>query len=163
MLLPDVIRPGLKVVFCGTALGTKSAQAEAYYAGPGNSFWRTLFEVGLTPRILRSEEYQTLLEHDLGLTDICKTDSGSDQEVGIHAFDVPRLIAQISANKPRWIAFNGKNAARGALETEVEYGVQQGRLGGARVFVLPSTSGAARGYWDIERWRELAELAASAG
>jgi TDG/mug DNA glycosylase family protein len=38
-VLPDVLKPGLKVVFCGTAVGNKSARASAYYAGRGNQFW----------------------------------------------------------------------------------------------------------------------------
>lgn len=46
--LPDLLRPGLQVAFCGTAAGTASARAKAYYAGPGNSFWRTLFATGMT-------------------------------------------------------------------------------------------------------------------
>ncbi|MGH2957850.1 MAG: mismatch-specific DNA-glycosylase [Solirubrobacterales bacterium] len=157
-LLSDVLRPGLKVVFCGTALGTKSAQRRAYYAGPGNSFWRTLHEVGLTPRQLVPSEYRALLENGIGLTDLCKTRSGSDDDVGTEGFDVPRLIAEIEANSPPWIAFNGKNAARGALGRAVDYGIQKERLGGARAFVLPSTSGAARRYWDPGKWRELADL-----
>jgi double-stranded uracil-DNA glycosylase len=40
----------------------------------------------------------------------------------------------------------------------VEYGPQERRLGGVRAFVLPSTSGAARRYWDVARWYELARL-----
>src|ERR1700753_3045292 len=52
-VLPDVLEPGLRVVFCGTAPGTASARAGAYYAGPGNRFWVTLHEVGLTPVLLR--------------------------------------------------------------------------------------------------------------
>ena len=55
--LPDVVLPGLKVVFCGTAAGTRSAQVGAYYAGRGNKFWRTLFQVGLTPRPLDPHEF----------------------------------------------------------------------------------------------------------
>ena len=41
-VLPDILQPGLRVVFCGTAAGRASAKARAYYAGPGNSFWKTL-------------------------------------------------------------------------------------------------------------------------
>ena len=48
-VLPDVLVPGLAVVFCGSAVGAASARRRAYYAGPGNAFWRTLSEVGLTP------------------------------------------------------------------------------------------------------------------
>lgn len=46
-VLPDVLVPGLKVVFCGNAAGTVSARKGAPYAGPGNYFWRALHEVGL--------------------------------------------------------------------------------------------------------------------
>ena len=51
-ILPDLLAPGMRVVFCGTAPGTASARAGAYYAGPGNRFWATLHEVGLTPILL---------------------------------------------------------------------------------------------------------------
>lgn len=159
-LVRDIIEPGLRVVFCGTALGRKSAQVRAYYAGPGNRFWITLKETGLTPRTLDPQEFPTLLEYGIGLTDICKTRSGSDQEVGTAEFDVPRLVSLLERYEPKWIAFNGKNSARAALGRPVDYGRQPEKLGGSRVFVLPSTSGAARRYWDIEPWRELAKAVA---
>jgi len=158
MLISDVLAPGLRVVFCGTALGRRSAQVGAYYAGRGNKFWATLHEIGLTPRVLRPQEYPQLLDYGIGLTDISKTKSGSDREVGREGFDVPRLVAQLQRYSPAWIAFNGKNPARAALRRSVSYGLQGERLGGAACFVLPSTSGAASGYWDIGWWRELASL-----
>ncbi len=156
MLVPDVLRPGLRVVFCGTALGAVSARRRAYYAGPGNAFWKTLHEIGLTPRVLDPEEYPSAADYGIGLTDLCKSRSGSDEEVGQDGFDVPRLIAALERNAPGWVAFTGKNSAQAALGDAVEYGRQATRLGGARVFVLPSPSGAARRYWDVERWSELA-------
>ncbi len=75
-VLPDVLAPGLRIVFCGTAVGSASARRRAYYAGPGNSFWPTLFTVGLTPRQLRPEEYATVIEYGLGLTDLAKSIAG---------------------------------------------------------------------------------------
>jgi len=75
-------------------------------------------------------------------------------------FDVAGLEARIAAVEPASLAFNGKNAARGALGRGVDYGLQRERIGGAAVWVLPSTSGAARGYWDVEPWRELARACA---
>jgi TDG/mug DNA glycosylase family protein len=146
------------VVFCGTALGTVAARKRAYYAGPGNAFYRTLWEIGLTPRRLEPAEYEELLDYGIGLTDICKTKSGSDQEVGRGGFDAERLVALLEENRPAWIAFNGKNSASGAFGHPVDYGLQEERLGGVRAFVLPSTSGAARRYWDIAYWRELAKV-----
>lgn len=156
-VLPDILRPDLRVVFCGTAAGTASAEARAYYAGPGNAFWKTLHATGLTPVRLLPAEYPRLPEFGIGLTDICKVSHGSDEEVGTSEFDVARLEAEISAAEPIRLAFNGKNAARGALDRGVAYGVQPERIGGAQVWVLPSTSGRARRFWDIGPWRLLAQ------
>ena len=157
MLIRDVLAPDLRVVFCGTALGARSAQVGAYYAGRGNRFWTTLHEIGLTPVVLRPEEYARVLDYGIGLTDICKTRSGSDEQIGRDAFDVPRLRASLERCSPAWIAFNGKNAASAVLGRHVDYGEQAEKLGGVRSFVLPSTSGAARRYWDSGWWRALAK------
>jgi TDG/mug DNA glycosylase family protein len=154
-VLPDILPPGLRLVFCGTAAGTASAKARAYYAGPGNSFWATLHAVSLTPEQLEPAEFERLPEFGIGLTDICKVHHGSDEEVGTVEFDVAGLERKIATAEPANLAFNGKNAARGALERDVAYGPQDERLGGATLWVLPSTSGAARRFWKIEPWHEL--------
>jgi TDG/mug DNA glycosylase family protein len=159
-VLPDLLRPGLRVVFCGTAAGTASARAKAYYAGPGNAFWKALHAVELTPVQLEPAEFQRLPEFGIGLTDICKVLHGSDEEVGTVEFDVDGLLARIAEAEPANLAFNGKNAARGALERDVRFGPQEEQIGGAAVWVLPSTSGAARRYWDLGPWQELAEACA---
>jgi len=64
-VLPDMLRPGLRLVICGSAAGAVSATHGAYYAGPGNRFWRTLFEVGLTPRRLEPHEFRDLPRIDV--------------------------------------------------------------------------------------------------
>lgn len=158
-LVEDVIEPGLRVVFCGTALGAESARRRAYYAGPGNKFWPTLVAVGLLPRRFEPEEYPSVLAHGIGLTDLCKTRSGSDYEIGRDGFDPDALRGKIRLNRPSWIAFTSKHAAKNAMGLKsVDYGIHPERFGGARVFVLPSPSGAASGYWDVSRWQELADL-----
>jgi len=159
-VLPDILRPGLRVAFCGTAAGTASARAGAYYAGPGNAFWVTLHSTGLTPTQLSPAEFEQLPAFGIGLADICKVRHGSDYEVGTGEFDVAGLEARIAAVEPANLAFNGKNAARGALGRSVDYGPQPERIGGAAIWVLPSTSGAARGYWDVGPWCELARACA---
>jgi TDG/mug DNA glycosylase family protein len=157
-VLPDVLMPGLRLVFCGTAAGTASARAGAYYAGPGNAFWPTLHQIGLTPVELRPEDFAQLPEYGIGLTDICKVLHGSDADVGTVEFDVAGLQERIAAVEPGVLAFNGKNAARGALERDVAYGPQPEQLGGAEVWVLPSTSDRARRFWRLEPWEELAGI-----
>jgi len=159
-MLPDILRPGLRIVFCGTAAGAKSAQMGAYYGGPGNQFWPTLHQVGLTRRQLQPSEYPELLDYGIGLTDVCKTQAGADHTLAGGGFDTQRLVALLEQHQPRTLAFNGKKAAEIVLERSVTYGPQPERVTGARVFVLPSTSGAARGYWDMRPWRELAAATA---
>ncbi len=154
-VLPDVLAPNLDVVFCGSAVGRKSAAAAAYYAGPGNRFWTTLHEIGLTPRRLDPHEYSRVVECGIGLTDLAKYRSGGDHELRADDDDVAALRAKIQTWAPLAIAFNGKRAGHRVLGPDVGYGPQDERIGASRAFVLPSTSGAARRYWDVAAWRAL--------
>jgi double-stranded uracil-DNA glycosylase len=158
-ILPDVLAPGLRVVFCGTAPGTRSARDGAYYAHPGNYFWRTLFEIGLTPRVLAPAEFRDVPAFGIGLTDVAKHHFGSDAELPRVAFDDSALRRKLAHYRPRIVAFTSKNAARAGLATgsrQLAYGEQDARIADTRVFVLPSPSGQARGFWDIEPWHALA-------
>jgi len=155
-VLPDVLRPGLALVFCGTAAGRRSAAARAYYAHPGNRFWRALFEAGLTPRRLAPAEFAQLPSYGIGLTDLAKHHVGNDDELPRDAFDVPALLGKLETFQPQRLAFTSKHAARAVLGHAVDYGLQTETLGNTRLFVLPSPSGQARGHWDLAPWRGLA-------
>jgi double-stranded uracil-DNA glycosylase len=80
-VLPDVLRASLRVVLCGTAVGTASARAGAYYAHKQNKFWKILHGTGLTPTLLSPHQYRELLQHGIGLTDFVKTHSGMDHQI----------------------------------------------------------------------------------
>jgi TDG/mug DNA glycosylase family protein len=162
-ILPDLLQPGLVLVFCGTAAGRRSAAERAYYAHPGNLFWRALFEAGLTPRLLAPAEFPLLTGYGIGLTDLAKRHSGNDADLPRDAFDVPALRARIERHAPRLLAFTSKNVARAALGHAVNYGLQEETIGSTRLFVLPSPSGQARGHWDIGPWRALGELYRAVG
>ena len=158
-VLPDVLSQGLKVVFCGTAAGARSAQVGAYYAGPGNKFWKTLFTVGLTPRLLEPGEFRLLPQYGIGLTDIAKTYSGADSGLRRTHFDAKGLRLKLENAAPTVVAFNGKKAAQSFYATDVPFGQQREKLAvSTSVFVLPSTSGAANGFWNIRYWQALASF-----
>jgi TDG/mug DNA glycosylase family protein len=161
-IVPDLLAPGLDLVICGTAPGTISAARQAYYANPGNRFWRILAETGLTPRLLRPEQYPEMLEIGIGLTDVCKTAFGQDDTLPATGFDRARLAASLRRYRPALLAFNSKRAASAFL------GVPTGRLAYGRqedlpapglpaIFVLPSTSGLACRAWQAAPWHELAK------
>jgi TDG/mug DNA glycosylase family protein len=156
--LPDLLAPGLRLVICGSAAGAKSAAVGAYYAGPGNKFWRILHETGLTPRRFEPQEYPALLALGLGLTDLAKTYSGADAGLRREHDDVAGLVAKIERFQPAWLAFNGRRAARAVLGRAVAFGPQPENIGATRLFALPSTAGLASRWWDPAPWRELAGL-----
>ena len=159
-VLPDVLGPDLRIVFCGSAAGAASAREGAYYAGPGNRFWPTLHRVGLTPRLLAPAEFRCVRRYGIGLTDLCKTESGSDAGLSGEADDKAALSAKIARHRPAILAFNGKRAACVFLgAARLAYGEQVPRIGETAVHVLPSTSGAARRWWDDAFWRRVAEAA----
>ncbi|MDO9099136.1 MAG: mismatch-specific DNA-glycosylase [Caldisericota bacterium] len=161
-LIPDVLVPGLAVVFCGSALGDYSWRRLAYYANPGNRFWQTLAEVGFTPRCLAPEEYPSVRCYGIGLTDLVKTEHGQDQRIfdGHVDLDLTRsaLRTKIGDCKPRVLAFTSKTVGARFLGRPVHTGRQRECIGTTVLWVLPSTSGLARRFFDIEPWRQLAAL-----
>lgn len=161
MILPDVLVNDLKVVFCGTAVGAKSAERSAYYAGPGNKFYRTIHAIGLTPRRLEPHEYKELPEYGIGLTDMAKKVYGNDDVLNSSHFDVEGFQIKILQYQPKLVCFNGKAAAsvfmfgRKNKTKAIGYGLLPKKMANTKFYVLPSTSGAANGSWDVKYWKNL--------
>ena len=156
MILPDVLSYNLKIAFCGSAASKKSKLLKSYYAGPGNKFWKTLHEIGLTSKLLKPSEFKKILDFKIGLTDICKTDYGNDNELDTSKYDVGGFNVKILEYKPNIVCFNGKNAAKAYLnQKKVDYGYQDKRVGESKIFIAPSTSGAANGFWNLDTWKLL--------
>ncbi len=159
-VLPDLLDLGLVLVFCGTAASKASASAGAYYANPGNAFWPTLCRTGITPRPFAPAEFRALLGLKIGLTDLAKSVSGADSQLRPGDFQPDHLRQKITRFQPQVLAFTSKTAWRAfnrlPAASPVAYGWQDLRQGRTRFYVLPSPSGAARRYWNIEPWRILA-------
>ncbi|HEX2527693.1 MAG TPA: mismatch-specific DNA-glycosylase [Geminicoccus sp.] len=159
-ILCDVLRPALRAVFVGMAAGKASAAKGRHYAGPGNKFWSVLAAVRLTPERLTPDRERELLGHGLGLTDMQKRQSGADAEINVGPADVELARCKLRANRPAAIAFNGKRAAAywlGTGTTALRYGPMDDPHGVVpELFILPLTSGAASGFWDVRPWIELA-------
>ena len=156
-VLPDVLAPGLKIVFCGSAPGRVSALKGAYYAGPGNKFWPTLYAIGLTPRLLAPTEFPLAPSFGFGFTDMTKTASGADAGLPRDSDDPRAVRRKIARFKPRVLAFVGKRPARVFFGQAVDYGPHAERIRGTTNHILPSPSGLARGAWDVRWWHALAE------
>jgi double-stranded uracil-DNA glycosylase len=159
MILPDLLSPNLSIVFCGTAAGTKSAERKAYYAGPGNQFYPVLARCGFTPRQLNPAEFPELLNYGIGLTDLVKHHAGQDKSLKQEYFDVEGFEQKIRKFAPKWVCFNGKEAARVYFNLkntgQLSFGVQEKTIGNTKLFVAPSTSALAKSHWDESIWQNL--------
>jgi double-stranded uracil-DNA glycosylase len=164
-VLGDLLDQSLRVVLCGTAVGTASARAGAYYAHKQNKFWRILHETGLTPELLQPHQYRDLLRYRIGLTDFVKTHSGMDHQLPLPELRQSaraRLRATIAACRPRFLAFTSKAAGQNFLGGKRDYGEQVELVADTRIWILPSTSGAANGSWRPEIWHQFADRVRSA-
>lgn len=154
--VPDVLGPGLRVVFCGINPGRASAAAGAHFANPRNDFWRLLHGGGFTPRLFEPHEQFGLLPLGIGLTNAARRTTRGSGELRAADFAgarerLERLAAEL---EPRVVAFVGKVAYQGVFRERPEQGLQERRLDDSALFVLPSTSPAnAAVPWDERlRW-----------
>lgn len=165
-IVPDVLESGLVTIFCGRAPSPESARRRAYYAHYSNKFWEILAEIKMTNRQLAPEEFHLLPQLGIGLTDINKTESGSDHELSGRGDSPHSVYDKIKTYEPRILAFNGKNNCRMFFHAifrkpknfPVDYGIQESyRVGETIIFVLPNTSARARRFWNSEYWHQLAK------
>ncbi|MEU0466197.1 G/U mismatch-specific DNA glycosylase [Amycolatopsis sp. NPDC006131] len=142
--IPDVLRPGLDVLFCGINPGLYSGATGYHFARPGNRFWPALHASGFTPRRFDPSEQDELLDLGLGITNVvnratARADELTDEE--LRAGGV-RLAAKVAEYRPRWLAVVGITAFRTAFgRPKATVGRQPDPLGETRVWVLPNPSG----------------------
>ena len=161
--VPDVLAPGLCVVFCGINPGFHSDSKRLHFANPRNDFWRLLHAAGFTPRQLQPSEQDEALAHGVGITNAAlrTTRGSSDLRKSDFVGSAARLESLALELRPRAIGFVGKEAYRGPFGGRPAHGLQELRLGETFLFVLPSTSPAnAAVPWEERlRWfRALREL-----
>ncbi len=159
-ILHDLLEESLQIILCGTAAGTASAIAEAYYAHKQNKFWKILHATKLTPELLQPHQYRDLLNYRIGLTDLVKTHAGMDRQIPLSdagKIGRARLHASIVRCRPKFLAFTSKTAGQKFLGGKRDYGEQIELLADARIWILPSTSGAAQGSWRPEIWHQFAD------
>jgi double-stranded uracil-DNA glycosylase len=162
--VPDVLAPGLRVVFVGINPGRVSAAARAHFANPRNDFWRLLHAARFTSRLYGPHEQFSLLDERVGVTNAAyRTTPGSgDLRRADFAGSAERLERIAGELRPAWLGFVGKEAYRGAFGERPELGLQERKLADTQLFVLPSTSPANAAVPWHERLRWFQELAGRA-
>jgi double-stranded uracil-DNA glycosylase len=159
--LPDVIAPGLKVLFCGINPGLYTAAVGHHFARPGNRFWKALHAGGFTPRVLDPSEEQLLLEYGCGITNVANRPSAAADELSREELieGGRQLAEKVRRYHPRWLAVLGLGAYRTAFaKPRATFGPQEETIGGARVWVLPNPSGLNANYRPEDFGRLFGEL-----
>ena len=152
LTIPDVVAPGLRVLFSGINPGLYSAATGFHFARPGNRFWPALHRSGFTPRQLRPDEQDQLLPLGLGITNIVARATARAGELTTEELRAggQELRAKAALLRPRWLAVVGVTAYRTAFaDARAAVGPQEQLLAGTRLWVLPNTSGL-NAHWNAE-------------
>ena len=153
--VPDVIAPGLHILFCGINPGLYSCATGHHFARPGNRFWPTLHQAGFTPRVLHPSEERELLTYGYGITNLVARATATADELLPEELVAGRrrLHSKVKRFQPRVVAVLGISAYRTAFgQRKVALGRQPEALANALVWVLPNPSGLNAHY-------QLADLA----
>lgn len=153
--VPDVIAPGLDVLFCGINPGLYSGATGHHFARPGNRFWPTLHQAGFTPRLLHPSEERELLTYGYGITNLVPRATATADELSPDELVAGqrRLKSKVKRYEPQVVAVLGISAYRTAFAKKgVTLGKQPEQLTNAIVWVLPNPSGLNAHY-------QLADLA----
>lgn len=158
----DLLRPGLRLVFCGYNPSLRSGESGRHYAHPGNRFWRVLFAASITDRLYAPDEDELLLECGIGFTNLCprptrRADELSRGEIRAGARD---LHARIGHFRPAAVAYTGIGVYRWfRAPSKASWGLQpESAVPGVADVIVPSPSGLNRMRFEelVEHYRTLA-------
>lgn len=159
--VPDVVRPALRVLFCGINPGLYTGATGYHFGRPGNRFWPALHGAGFTRRLLHPSEKDALLDAGLGITNVVPRTTATAAELNAddYAAGGKRLVALVEQYQPRVLAVLGMGAFRAAFQQKrVTLGLQEQTIGNTNIWVLPNPSGLNANYQLVDLVRLLAEL-----
>jgi TDG/mug DNA glycosylase family protein len=142
--VPDVIAPGLRVLFCGINPGLYTAAVGHHFARPGNRFWPALFAAGFTDRLISPFDERQLLENGYGVTNVVMRATSTADQLTKEELRAggKRLIAKVRRYKPDFLAVLGLGAYRAAWnQRKAVIGRQKETIGETVLWVLPNPSG----------------------
>jgi double-stranded uracil-DNA glycosylase len=147
--LPDLLEPGLSLIFCGINPGLRAASTGHHFDGRGNRFWQVMHLAGFTSEQIRPEDDHTLLSYGCGLTTVVPRPTAQAAELSRMEIELAgdAFRQKIARYAPRHIAFLGKIALSAISGTrEIQWGLQTRPFAGAHAWVLPNPSGLNRAF-----------------
>lgn len=169
LTLPDLIAPGLAVLFCGINPGLYTTAIQHHFGRPGNRFWPALYGAGFTPHLISPWDERQLLALGIGITNLVERTTATAAELASDEYvrGGELLRRRVTRYRPRVVAFLGIGAYRSAFaRPKATFGLQPERIGESALWVLPSPSGLNANHQLpqlIELFAELRAWVASPG
>jgi TDG/mug DNA glycosylase family protein len=166
LTVPDVVKPGLRVLFCGINPGLMSGALGQHFARPGNRFWKVLYLSGFTDRVVAPSEQWSLLDRGIGITNLVPVTTRSATDLSAEQLREGAVILEknVAQWQPAFAAVLGMQAFRTAFrQPRATIGEQVALLSGARLWLLPNPSGLQARYGLGEMVPLFTELRRAAG
>jgi len=164
--LPDILFPGIRVLFVGDNPGIKSAADGHWYAHATNHFWPLLFESGLIPEPLTSEKDMKVTKYGIGLTCLVGRSSRSSSELSKKELTngLEELKEKLRKYRPQLVCFNGKGIYEEAVTGRLcKIGMQPVKLDAGegyvvQCYVMPSSSARVKSHSRNDKLQCLKEI-----
>ncbi|QIX25747.1 mismatch-specific DNA-glycosylase [Nocardioides sp. JQ2195] len=148
--VPDLIGPGLRLLFVGINPGLWTAATQTHFAHPGNRFYPALHAAGVTSAPIdpsagmSTEDRVAMVERGLGITNLVRRATARADELDRDELrrGAERLVDLVGRHRPAVVAVAGITAYRAAFAVpRAVAGRQPEDLAGATLWVVPNPSG----------------------
>jgi TDG/mug DNA glycosylase family protein len=148
--VPDLIGPGLRLLFVGINPGLWTAAVQTHFAHPGNRFYPALLRAGIIADPVDPSDGMSdadragFVARGLGITNLVRRASARADDLSAEELRAggERLVGLVETLRPAVVAIAGITAYRSAFGVRgAQQGRQPGPLGGAELWVVPNPSG----------------------
>jgi double-stranded uracil-DNA glycosylase len=148
--VPDLVGPGLKLLFVGINPGLWTAATSTHFAHPGNRFYPALRMAGVIERDIdrgvgmSDADRAHLVERGIGITNVVARATSRATELSVAELRAggERLRTFVREHTPRVVALAGITAYRAAFgDAKARLGRQPGGFEGAELWIVPNPSG----------------------
>jgi double-stranded uracil-DNA glycosylase len=148
--VPDLVGPGLRLLFVGINPGLWTAATKTHFAHPGNRFYPALLLGGVIDRPIdrgsgfTDDDRDDLIRRGIGITNLAKRATARASELTADELERggEELHTFVRQHQPRVVAIAGITAYRIAFgRAKVALGEQPQGFEGARLWIVPNPSG----------------------
>jgi TDG/mug DNA glycosylase family protein len=148
--VPDLVGPGLRLLFVGINPGLWTAAVQTHFAHPGNRFYPALRRAGVIDRDIdrgvgmTDDDRRYLVGRGIGITNLVRRATAKASELsGAELREGgDRLAAFVAEHRPRVVAVAGVTAYRDAFgDRRATLGRRAEPFAGAELWIVPNPSG----------------------